>query len=207
MTLVDCSVCRARISDKAATCPKCEADFSNLEPTIQCSDCGTRQPQNLDGACPECGNPGPRRAQSASDRSRVYIQSPGTQGSKRELDTAALIEEIARVERANDTNIGFLHTHYSDETLLGSLKDGFLVLLGLAFALGFFNQLAGRSRLTTGIVSFLLLSAAGFLLLWNPATIAIKKFRFNRMQEATVEQAQYLATLRQELERRDEINV
>jgi hypothetical protein len=54
MALVECSYCHARISERAAFCPKC-----GLDRRIVCEDCQTALPPTHHGACPECGNPTP----------------------------------------------------------------------------------------------------------------------------------------------------
>jgi hypothetical protein len=51
--LMDCPGCRARISRRAAECPKC-----GLEPFAYCQICAERIPVDV-SPCPECGDPEP----------------------------------------------------------------------------------------------------------------------------------------------------
>jgi predicted RNA-binding Zn-ribbon protein involved in translation (DUF1610 family) len=52
MALIKCSSCRAKISDKATSCPKCgHPQF------VVCDECQNEVSVYINSACPECGNP------------------------------------------------------------------------------------------------------------------------------------------------------
>lgn len=52
MSLIKCSSCGSKISDKAVSCPKC----GNVQ-SVVCAECSNEVSIYTKGACPECGNP------------------------------------------------------------------------------------------------------------------------------------------------------
>ena len=56
MALINCPYCNEIISDKATTCPHCNAQLTPVAPARKCEECGTDLPENAT-VCPRCGFP------------------------------------------------------------------------------------------------------------------------------------------------------